>query len=320
MKKFFCIAREGDWENLVHELKQESSVNPDRESLLSPKDDVNRENILHQVCYNSSVTAIVIETVLDIGGPQLAAEQNYLGQTPLHIYLTCTHGGASVAVCRALVIAKPETVRIEDNEYLRAIDVLYQKIIMKEERARYQPEEKQSLEDLWANARIIVEAFRPTFSGQQSLPMVHACLEIGEDCPFALWERALQQFPDDIFEPGENGNLPLHIAASTSPPDELEVDLLNEILKLFPKAASIRNNKDQLPLDLAISSGRTWRSGIGLLLDAYPLAIDDHIQPNEYPLILSHFSSSSSKRNILFQLLLGKPDLFVQAKNCVIYS
>lgn len=319
MNKIFCIAREGDWEDLIRELKQEGD-NPELESLLSPKDSVNRENILHQVCYNASVTTLVVETVIRSGGRELVSEQNDLGQTPLHVYLTCTHGGASVSVCKVLVEAKPETVRVADNEFLRPIDVLCQKIIMREERAKYLPEEQQSLEDLWDNARIIVQAFRPSFSRQHSQPMVHACLEIGEDCPFALWERALKRFPDDILEPDDNGNLPLHIAASTSPPDELEGDLLNEILNLSPKAASIRNKRKELPLDLGIRSGRTWRTGICRLLDAYPIAIDAHIQPNEYPLILSHFASSSSQRNILYQLLLGKPDLFVQAKNVLTYG
>lgn len=181
-------------------------------------------------------------------------------------------------------------------------------------------------------------------------PMLHVCL-LAQDFPTALMERVLQRYPEQLRQADANGNLPLHLIASrrrspppqqvqqndeagdeahehrpTNPPraseqtddntNDDDLELLNQIVSLYPDAAKRRNHLGQCPLDVAIEAHCGWRSGIRLLLQAFPEALvgRDDILLEHFPLILRRFMIDSESSTVglflSYALLRATPALF----------
>lgn len=117
----------------------------------------------------------------------------------------------------------------------------------------------------------------------------------GEDtcaCPTVAMWYALKLYPDQVHQKDEDGNLPLHIAA-TSPShhnesiflgikwdapygeliESMQVDVVEMLLNRFPRAARIQNACGRIPLSLAIEGGKDWNV-IDKLVSAAPEALD----------------------------------------------
>jgi len=84
-----------------------------------------------------------------------------------------------------------------------------------------------------------------------------------------------------------NGDLPLHVIARTPPDtsganepfplseDALALCPIEEMIRIRPSATRVVDRKGDLPLRLAISAGRGWKSGVRDLLKAHPAALHD---------------------------------------------
>jgi ankyrin repeat protein len=150
-------------------------------------------------------------------------------------------------------------------------------------------------------------------------PMVHACLQ-AVDFPLALTKRAMKRYIQQLGQADATGDLPLHIMARQAPPshegegdgDDMLLLLLGELIASYPAAAKEWNHQRQIPLDVAIASGRTWRTGIRQLLEAHPAGIESRgISVRVYPLILEKLIQEEEFQ-IIFGILKGKPELYQQ--------
>ena len=157
-------------------------------------------------------------------------------------------------------------------------------------------------------------------------PMVHACLQ-AVNFPMALTERAMKRYIEQLGQADAEGDLPLHILmarhAPAVPPESEEGDgdmfllLLGKLVSLYPAAAKECNHQRQIPLDVAIASGRRWRTGIRQLLEVHPAGIESRgIPVRVYPLILEKMIREEQFHNMVFGILQGKPELYAHQQDC----
>jgi len=211
-------------------------------------------------------------------------------------------------------------------------------------------QEKIELQDLWESARWIVLAHVQSAKDvvralsrmeedtaihecdndddDSHLPVLHACLKAQRLIPLGLTELCFRRFAEQFLLPEDvHGNLPLHCIAQTSPSalriaaqhaeldygddEEDEDDLLEEVVQKCKESARVQNRHGDYPLQLAIQSKRTWKSGIRVLLDAYPLAaqqipIDDQ---RCLPIILEQLGcgipGGYNRPSVVFALIKG---------------
>ena len=185
----------------------------------------------------------------------------------------------------------PADANARDDHGTLPIDVVALKALMREERLKYMSKAKdadpsaveaveQDLNELWECARFL--ALDPE-SFDRQIPTVHALLATTRtEVPMSLTEQVIRHSP--LSQTDYEGNLPLHIVADSDriqqthddgrgdEPGEGSLRLLRTMLHKHPQAAGVRNNAGELPIDLAIASGRRWETGISLLLDADPVA------------------------------------------------
>lgn len=158
---------------------------------------------------------------------------------------------------------------------------------------------------------------------QQEPLMLHQVLK-AIDIPLALVQRALLRFAGQLQQADSLGNLPLHVVASKAPDADQEVgdedddDVLGNVLKAYPDAVSVRNLTGAMPLDLAIAAGRRWKSGIGQLVKAYPIALvnttaERRVSDAALPNMLSEMMMRHESVDEVFFFLKAQPELMKPA-------
>jgi hypothetical protein len=342
--QLFALAQRQEWSALVTHIK---SCSPFllQQAVLDPVD--GSTTLLHLLVTHFNSNDVNLETVIqtmlqkDSG---LALLHNDMLQTPLHVAVQCIPDHLGIIQC--LISAAPETAQQRDVQYLRPIDVLCQTIIMKEELIKYttahdRHRQQSVVHDLWECARMLAQASRRKHDGSTGTtsatnqtqkqaakttlqqPMVHACLQ-AVNFPLALTDRAMKRYIEQLGQADAEGDLPLHIImARRAPPESEERDgdmfllLLDELVSLYPAAAKEWNHQRQIPLDVAIASGRRWRTGIRQLLEAHPAGIESQgIPVRVYPLILEKLIQEEHFPDMVFDILQGKPELYARKQVC----
>ena len=129
---------------------------------------------------------------------------------------------------------------------------------------------------------------------------------------------ALTSPSEKCAETDEEGNLPLHIAATLEAENSNLIDIL---LKHDPEGANKQNKEGKFPLTLAVESGKSW-DGIQQLVAAAPHALstmDEHTKLYPFMLAASCTSSTTSLKeidslNLTYELLRLFPELI---QNCI---
>lgn len=100
---------------------------------------------------------------------------------------------------------------------------------------------------------------------------------------------ALKMFGHQTSLKDDNGNLPIHIAASNpfhkilhipanlagkKIAEEANRSVIEMLTQIHPNSTQIQNGQGRLPLNLAIESRKCWENGVGSLLRAYPDSLD----------------------------------------------
>lgn len=168
----------------------------------------------------------------------------------------------------------------------------------------------------------IEDEYATELESDRKFRLVHSSVSLaGYGCPPEMIRLAMSVYPDQVKEMDEDGNLPIHIAATASsflPPTEsngsgnnsdeessflsflstLSGDrdaypfnkVIRMLLHTYPEAAKIPHGQTgRLPLILAIDAGqRTMDDGIRALLEAYPAALESRkLDHRLYPTILA---------------------------------
>lgn len=311
-----------EWEQVLSQLGRAADV------LTSPSETRELGVLLGAACFKPSVPLEFFRQCLSIDRRAATYQDGGL-RTPLQMVVMYLDRPDLV---RILVETTPECIHLRDIEGLRPIEIVTQKILMKEERFRYvgrsgrrTEDDEQSLRDHWECARLMSlqhAASAGEGEGQErhrrqlhpDTPLLHTFLQ-APDTPLALRERALRRYSDQLQLPdGVSGNLPLHCMAQQVPQEDMD-DLLDEVLNRYKDGARKRNNEGLWPLDLAIAAGRTWDSGIATLLDAFPQAVDNmNIPVEQFPMIFEELERRGPNgTTIVFAFVRVNPELISRA-------
>lgn len=158
---------------------------------------------------------------------------------------------------------------------------------------------------------------------------LHAATSLGSNIPMQLYGMATKIHADEAMEKDKHGRLPLTIAAASSLQGIQCRYVVDCLLNVNPRAASVLDASGRLPLSLAVLSGKAWERGVKSLADAAPQAlVTRDIETHMYPFMLAAaavnapetYSSvltneeSSSERDLIslsntFHLLSEAPEL-----------
>jgi hypothetical protein len=124
--------------------------------------------------------------------------------------------------------------------------------------------------------KLIELLLRPQ-GGAEDWKVVHRAIQV--ETPHDLLRYIVETNAEDLTQPDEFGNLPIHYAAKSLPqessfPAFYSKYIIDELLYKFPEAASFPDAEGLFPLTLAVQTGKQWiGGGVKSLYDAYPDAL-----------------------------------------------
>jgi hypothetical protein len=144
--------------------------------------------------------------------------------------------------------------------------------------------------------------------------VLHSAL-YDEDLAMRYFRSLLRIAPEQAKEFDDVGNLPIHLAAQmekakcTHPVVEQPyLEILDELVNVFPEGLSTPNRDGMLPLQLMIQAGGRWSGGIQRLIQECPAAVYDlHLQGDA----LATFLSRLDGHTIMYKLLRDVPHLLL---------
>ena len=167
------------------------------------------------------------------------------------------------------------------------------------------------IEDYWEKAILITSAaslgrtLEASSLRQHAPGFIHDIIGI-DRCPPTLISLALVKHPEWLAVKGRNGNLPLHTVASKFISRRCTGNhstITKLILRRHPGACKEKNNDGKYPLILAIESGKSWKSGLQDMFNAFPGAIHAlDLDVSLYPYILSRAANDVSRLHALMTL------------------
>lgn len=163
---------------------------------------------------------------------------------------------------------------------------------------------------------------RPRVCLEQDEQLVHNAVRVGF-CPPDLLRYIVETNLDAVAEPDIKGNIPLHYASGYdiitsrtlkfSSPEFYSKYVIDELLYAYPEGAGVTNADGNLPIVLAIESGKKWiGGGIRSLHEAYPTGIEQAHLSEQHPLINAMSFQSQEDESIdqseIAELLEGQDD------------
>ena len=141
--------------------------------------------------------------------------------------------------------------------------------------------------------------------------MLHASIKHG--APINFIKLIMKMHPEQVERQDWGGNTPLHIAAGTEPftSSEEYANLIQELIKAYPQAASKWNTLNRFPLNILLENGATWDSGVESVFRAAPDVVSTRDSESRmYPFMVS--ATSKSDCDTIYALLRSNPATLLQ--------
>jgi hypothetical protein len=132
--------------------------------------------------------------------------------------------------------------------------------------SRNDVETDEVLMDRWTKLVLTFRAAYAHAKGQKqnssNIPELHVALEMASCSPIVLCQF-IEMYPDQVSMPmGKDGIFPLHFFLTTPHDGTKGSDrVISHLIQTFPQACKYCH-KGRFPLQIALSSGYTWSSGI----------------------------------------------------------
>ena len=169
---------------------------------------------------------------------------------------------------------------------------------------------------LWKKLQIVVKATYCAIhckeESETSISLLHAIVDCGGH-PRVV-EHVIQENPNDVLRRDDNGRVPLTIAAakvSTHP------DIIKMLIRSNQNTAIMADSRGRLPLHLAVESGLTVKSGVRLIAQAAPAALQTRdVVTGMYPFMLAAIPSyrwDNTCIETIYSLLRSAPHVLMDA-------
>jgi hypothetical protein len=234
------------------------------------------------------------------GGKQAVSMQSRFVGSPLH--LACRHG-CSLKILKELVSANCSMAECPNETGLKPLAFVWNNFVRNPENADIMKKlrltgkwtqedivDNRNVEDLMDRVRVLLDAVNqqgtsypderddddPSIFTHELIKFQEKLGDMSHFIPLAI-----RLFPDDVKQVDGDGNAALHLAARTpamvpKPHDYCRYhmpsdDPLIVLVEAYPEAVKLANHLGEIPLMLALTSGRrTWSSGVSSLVQQEP--------------------------------------------------
>mmetsp|Transcript_25809 Transcript_25809/g.40020 ORF Transcript_25809/g.40020 Transcript_25809/m.40020 type:complete len:460 (-) Transcript_25809:138-1517(-) len=111
------------------------------------------------------------------------------------------------------------------------------------------------------------------YSPKISWHELHTAVTIFNEISEEMFTLILCFSQGQVMKRNRHGQLPLHIAASTSAESKSSLHVITSLLDCNADAASEADSNGKLPLDLALECGKAWDEGVAVIFEAYAKAV-----------------------------------------------
>lgn len=125
----------------------------------------------------------------------------------------------------------------------------------------------QCKQDAWSAIKNSIDS--PRNNWQE----LHTAVAIFSEISDEIFTLILRFSQGQVMKRNYLGQLPLHLATLRSSESRRTLHLINALLESNIDAASETSSNVQLPLVLALKSGKAWDEGVGSIFEAYPNAV-----------------------------------------------
>ena len=207
-----------------------------------------------------------------------------------------------------------------DDEFWRKVLVILKAVRRFRERSRCHVE--RPFRSTWSDT---MERYNPESREDDASErgIVHAAVSLGSlSCPTRILERALRNFPHQVFRRDSWDQLPLHIAVGPTSWNAStrrqyrprEHEFIKLLLDAYPEAAREPNHRDdhRYPLHSAVSNRHTWDGGVECLFRAAPevvMVLDPVTKLYPFQLAAVPIRDSNVDLNTVYMLLRSHPDV-----------
>jgi len=243
-----------------------------------------------------------LKVLVDNGGALRLKDSD--GKTPLD---TACRWGSTREVIETLVMSDPSALQVRNGSGMTPLATFH----LCNDSFRnllFTPHAHWSDATL-NNVDILMTLLTGTPLRSSDSPSLHELLR-NEQCTLVFAEILIYALRDQASVQDSNGNVPLHVIALKTPDDNtMYLKVLEMLLRLYPQACQVSNRERQLPLELMLQSGKTWNSGMKLVLLEHPAAVLDLGLNSIATCAVLEKLGMEQKPEALFRLLRGAPDL-----------
>jgi hypothetical protein len=123
-----------------------------------------------------------------------------------------------------------------------------------------------------------------------------------------LYKVAIKRNPHWARYADANGNYPLHNIIIRRPFRKKDIEVINELTRVYPEAASKRNEEGQAPIFIALRERMAWDQGVEELVKAQPEILSStDLETGLYPFLLAASLTGKVALETTYQLITAYP-------------
>jgi len=272
---------------------------------------------LHVLCWNSQKSVSKVKILLEHMEPEDLLIGTHLGGSALHC--ACS-GHAFLPVHQELIRANPKIVLVKSHEYKHtALVALWHSHLntiqghMQVARIlKGETVEEGHFKRFWEKVVLMATtAFKLSPTSREMENDIERYTLHGFQflrAPLRMQQIAIKLHPEWVSVADSEGNYPLHNVVIRRPFRIKDVQLIKDLVSVYPEAASKRNVGGDTPIFIALRERMAWDAGVEALVKAQPEILSSmDRETGLYPFLLAASLDGKVAVETTYQLLSANP-------------